>query len=254
MLAINRQKKIIKLLKKHKSLTIQKLSQDLEISLNTVHSDINKIISTTPNIQKTYGGIIWIDSFELAIDMRYKQNSHKKQQIGELVATQLLAYNNPSVFMDSSTTTCAVIKEFVKTQKQATIITYAVDILNVIGINSEISVIGCGGTWWGKEHCFIGPKVLEEISNYKTHIAILGASGLVQDIGILNGNVETNSIKQMMNETSAETWIVCEDIKFDQNSLVYCIDFTNITKIFTNKEPSISWQKFLAEQNIEILY
>ncbi|MGL5955021.1 MAG: DeoR/GlpR family DNA-binding transcription regulator [Brevinema sp.] len=250
MLAVDRQKKIIRLVKKLKSISVQKLSEELNASLNTIRSDIGIIIQTHHNIIKTHGGII-LTSPPLMVDIRHKQSHVEKQKIGKLVFKHLEKYDSPYLFIDSSTTSYACIKELSKSQKRATIITYSVDIFIELNVNQNISAIGCGGIWWGVEHCFIGTQVSEEISKYKTNISILGASGLMQDIGILNGNIETSLVKQIMSQNSEETWIVCENYKFDNSSLVHYLDFSSVTKIFTNSKLSKNWEDFFQAHNIE---
>ncbi|MGL4676565.1 MAG: DeoR/GlpR family DNA-binding transcription regulator [Brevinema sp.] len=252
MLASSRQKKIIQLINKHQGLSVQHLSKLLGISLNTVRSDINSVIKNNPNIKKTHGGIILVA--EPKIDIRYERSLVEKEKISQIVTKHLLEYDNLSLFIDSSTTTYFCIKSFLATQKKATLITNAVDILLEIKNNQNVSVIACGGIWWGTEHCFIGSQVEKELLQYQADIAIIGTSGLIKNKGLFNGNIETVKIKQLMTKQSREVWIVCESSKFDTNALTQFLEFSEITKIFSDKRVSQDWEELFIKNNIQYFY
>lgn len=252
MSSIARQKKIIQYINKHKGLSVHHLSKLLKVSLNTIRSDIKLVIEHNPDIKKTHGGIIL--ATEPQIDIRYKHSIAEKKRIGQIISKHLLEYKAPILFIDSSTTTYICMKTFISTQRKATFITNTIDILPETKCNPNISAIGCGGLWWAAEHCFIGDQAERELSQYHTDIAIISTSGLTKKGGLFNGNMETVKIKQIMSKQSKETWIVAESGKFDKSALIKFLDFSSITKIFTEKKLPPEWELFLQNKGIQYFY
>lgn len=257
MLGIERQKKILDFLKEINPITIQKLSQLLNVSSNTIRADV-AILEKSGVIIKVHGAISLptsnINARKNEIGIRYEKNINEKLIISKEAIKYLPVDKDFSMFIDSSTSALEMANLLSKINIRCTIITHFTNIANILSNIKNISIIFCGGTWWGYENCTIGIETVSQLEKYKTDIAIIGCTSIEIENGIFNGNIETVPIKQKMIENATETWLLCDSSKFDFSSLLKIANFKDIDRLFTDKEPSENWKSHLSEMNVELYF
>lgn len=251
-----RKQKILNLLQEYQYLTIKELANYCCVSLNTVRSDISELC-VDGVIVKFHGGIMLLpDSLQITspeISIRHGHCLEQKKLIGQLVA-KALPRKDVSIFFDSSTTSLEVAKCLVNHNSRITAITNFSNIAQILSKNSNHSVILCGGKWLSYENCTIGNSVLDMINEYSVDYAILGCTAIDIEKGVYNGSFETITIKQKMLKNARETWLVCDDSKFDKQDLISMFPLTDITTIFTNIFISAKWEKYCLKNNIKLIY
>ncbi len=257
MLAIERQEKILHFLKELNPITIQKLSELLNVSSNTIRSDV-AALEKLGAIIKVHGAISLptsnIHARKNKIGIRYEKNINEKRSIAKEVIKYLPIDRDFSMFIDSSTSALEIanILAFSDLNIKCTIITHFTNIANVLGNIKNISVVLCGGLWWGYENCTVGTETLSQLEKYQADIAIISCTSIELGGGLFNGNVEPVPVKQKMINNATETWLLCDSSKFDFPSLLKICSFEYINKLFTDKEPSQNWCSYLSKMNIEM--
>lgn len=255
MLSIERQEKILTMLKEINQITIQELSEILSVSHNTVRADVS-VLEQAGAIIKIHGGVTLplsnMNAVNNMIGIRYSKNLNEKRHIAKEVVKHFPRDQEFSLFIDSSTSALEVANLLVNTDIRCTIITHFTNIVHALGTTTHISIILCGGKWWAYENCSIGDDTIEQLDKYHADIAIIGCTSLKMGQGIFNGNVETVSVKHKMIQNAEQTWLLCDSSKFDSSSLLKIADFHEINKIFTNKIPSSEWESYLLKNKVEL--
>lgn len=257
MLAIERQEIIVNIIKEKHKISILELSQILQVSLNTVRTDVS-ILEKNGIIIKVHGGIKLPISNANAVSnnigIRFFKNLNEKRKIAKSVLSKLKFDQNYSIFMDSSTSSLIVAEEFSQVQFKGIIITNFTNIIQILGTHSSLTSILCGGHWWANENCVIGEEAINFIANYYVDIALIGCTAINLELGIFNGNTEVVPLKQKMISNAKETWLLCDSSKFNQYSLLKIADFSQIHKIFTDKKPSNEWVSFCNKNSIDLIF
>ncbi len=257
MLAIERHEKILEFLKQIDPITIRELSQLLQVSSNTIRTDVAEL-EKSGAILKVHGAISLptsnLNAIKNDIGIRYAKNINEKRLIATEIMKTIPKDTDFSMFIDSSTSALEVAHLLSKTNIQCTIITHFSNIAQILGHLQNISIIFCGGSWWGCENCTIGTETVTQLDSFKSNIALIGCTSLDLENGIYNGNIETVPVKQKMIENAEETWLLCDSSKFGYPSLQKICNFDAISRVFTDKEPENKWKKFFNKMNIILHY
>lgn len=257
MLSFKRQEIILDLLKKDKKITITELSKQLNVALNTIRSDL-ETMEQDGLVLRVRGGVSLpssnINATNNNIGIRYQKNLNEKRIIAKEIVKELPNDIDFSIFMDSSTSAMQVAHVMSQLSKRCTVITHFTNIAHILGTNSKISVILCGGMWWSNENCVIGSETIDMLDSYRADIALVGCTGIKLKQGIFNGNIETVPIKRKMIKNANKSWILCDSSKFDQDSLIKIADFSDIDRIYTDKAPSKEWLEYFDSIKTEVFY
>ena len=257
---IYRHNKILELLEHEQVLYVDKLSQLLHVSPNTIRNDLN-MLSKKGLLIKIHGGATSIHYVvEKRVDRlnyRINQNISFKQAIAKQVVANLPKDEFLTLFMDSSTTVLEIANELRQYPHKITIITNFYLIPMALNDNPNITVIMIGGTWWKDEYCTIGKLALDTLSLYPVSIALLGCKGLIIEDGILNIydlNTDVTAIKKRMIGFAQQTWICADSTKFNQKSYTHIASIDNITTFATDTPPSLEYRHLMEQKNVSILY
>lgn len=254
MLSIERHEKIINLIKQKEKITITELSTILNVSLNTVRTDVT-ILAKKGIIIRVHGGIALPSSNFNApvneIGARYLKNIREKKIIAELVMQELYNKNVSTLFMDSSTSVMLVAELLGQERKPYTIITNFVNIAQMFSLHPTIKVIVCGGEWWGLENCTIGKSTINDVMGYHVDVAFIGCTAIDLEHGLSNAVTETVPIKQAMIKNAKETWVLCDSSKFNNKSLMKILDLSKIHKVFTDKNFDQQWLNYCKKNSIQ---
>ncbi|MGL5956133.1 MAG: DeoR/GlpR family DNA-binding transcription regulator [Brevinema sp.] len=255
MLGILRKQKILQLINQYHQVSVQELATLLKVTTNTIRVDLREL-QANGEIIRVWGGVI---SSSLSIDsedqlsVRGTQNLEAKQHIAQKVIDALPKKERLSIFLDSSTTCFEVVKLLKTTKKKLIVITNFYKIALELNHNPSITVILSGGVWWSQEFSCIGNDALSTLQHYRVDLALISCAGIDIKDGIFNGNFETTPIKQLMQKNSTETWLLCDNSKFDTTSLSHMFDISQINKLFTNHTISSEWQEYCSQHNISVI-
>lgn len=251
-----RKQRILTLLQESNLMHIKELAQQCDVSLNTIRSDI-KYLVMEGFLLKFHGSVMLPKSptqfNPTEISVRHSYKIEEKRIIAELVAKQIPKNKDVSIFFDSSTTSLEVAKALVNHPTRITVITNFSNIAQILAKNPNHIIILCGGRWCSYENCTLGDETLKTIESYSVDYAIMGCTGIHMTNGVFNGSVETLAIKQKMQHHAKETWLICDNEKFDKIDLLRMFPIEFVSKIFTNTILSQEWETFCKQKNI-LLY
>ncbi len=233
MTYLERQDKILKMLSEKDSCPVKYLSEVLNVSYNTVHSDINNLIKLGHPITKIHGNIL-LEGSAADINKRSFNQHAEKEIISELFINTLPKNQQLSFFFDSSTTNINIVKRLVKLNANMICATNYVDLAYITGNYPNIMTIMFGGSWWNTEHSIIGDAAVQDIAKHHVDIAVLGCSGLSMKRGIFNPYAETILIKHEMAKNADQVWLVCDHTKWGKDGFLHLFDFSDIDIILTS--------------------
>lgn len=250
MLAIDRRKTILEIINKQESVKVVDLSQQFNVTLETIRRDLEKL-ENEGYIKRSYGGAVLNQSTneDLSINIREATNKEGKNLIGKKVAD--LIQDGDTIMMDSSTTALCVAKYL--TNKNITIITNALKIPMVLAGHSNIQVISTGGTLKSTSLSFVGHWAESAVEKYYVNKTIISCKAVNLEHGIMEPHQLETEVKKRMIKTSEQVILAVDSSKFDRKSFIKAYNFDEIDTIVTDKDVSDKWTEVLRENNVEYI-
>ncbi|MFA9466305.1 MAG: DeoR/GlpR family DNA-binding transcription regulator [Velocimicrobium sp.] len=233
-----------------KTVTLDQLCSEFNVSKNTIRRDIDELVSIE-NIKKIYGGVT-VEGYKpmVSFDERNISNLESKQQIAQRAAA--LVNDNEIVFIDSGTTTMHMI-EYIKEKKNLTILTNSIEVIMRSIPYPNINVISLSGSLNRKTLSFTGTSCAQVLSNFNISKAFLAATGISTIGGASNSSAAETEIKRTALMKSQKNFLLVDHTKFGIISLMTFSNFDNINSIITDEMPSNELKDTLEQNNCKIL-
>lgn len=254
MLAIERQKHIIEIVKKEKSVKVIELSKLFDVTEETIRRDLEKI-EKQGILKRTYGGAVFItnaskDTEDTPFSMRVKENISGKQKIALAVSQIFL---DGEVIMLDPSTTCLEVAKNIDHNKRLTVITNSISILSELSTHEELNVVSTGGTLRKRSLSLIGPTAKENIKNYYADKAVISCKGVDLEKGVMDTNELEAEIKKAMIGCAKEIILAVDSTKMQKISVHKLIELSQIDYIVTDEELTAEWKAFCEKQQIQTI-
>jgi DeoR family transcriptional regulator, fructose operon transcriptional repressor len=231
MFPLERQKKIVELLMIKKVLKISELTEELQVSVDTLRRDLN-LLTKQGKIEKIYGGIKLVESKfgESTIDERMISHLEEK----ELIAQKCCEYihDGDCIYIDSGSTTYQIAK-YIKDKKKLTVVTNSIPVVNEL-INSDVELIIIGGKVRKNEQSVVSYDYLFNFHELNISKAFICASGITIEKGISDYNLEETVTRKKMIELSKEVYVAVDSTKFNKDVTVGVASLDKIDYIITD--------------------
>lgn len=233
MFAVERQKRILELLKENGAVWVSKLAEDLEVTEETIRRDLEKL-EQKETLLRTHGGAVPINdnNHELSLDKRKKLNSESKAKLAKEAVKHIVS--GDTVFLDASTTTFYIAKE-IKSLKNVTVVTNSLRVVEELIDCEGIKVIAIGGVATLNQS-MVGSIAENNIrSNYFANKVFFSSRG-ISTVGILDSNEQECFIKQCMMKNSTKKFFVCDKSKINKVGFVKLAQLDAVDCIIAEKE------------------
>ncbi|MBE7011506.1 MAG: DeoR/GlpR transcriptional regulator [Ruminococcaceae bacterium] len=252
MLALERQKRILEILNADGSVLVSKLSEELDVTEETIRRDLEKLEKQEVLI-RTHGGAVPVDEndYELSLEKRKNTNITAKEKL----AKEAVKFVKPwdTIFLDASTTTFYMAKE-IKKMQNVTVITNSVRVINELSGLKDVKVIGIGGLL-SQNQSFVGSLAEDTIEkNYFANKMFFSSKGIMEeDTWVLESNEQECAIKQKMIKNSTERYFICDKSKIGRVGFVKLLPFEKINYFITDYKPSEKWIEIFKEESVEVV-
>jgi DeoR/GlpR family transcriptional regulator of sugar metabolism len=248
MLKNARKEKIVNILEKEKECKIDYLLKIFNISLATIHRDLDEL-EREGRVRKVHGGVILnvSEDIETKNAIRMKTNVELKKKIA-LKALEFVK-NEDLLFLDNSTT-CYYFAKVLSESKfeDIIVVTNSYLIPGLFVKNKNIQIISTGGLLSKELNCFVGPNVISNISEFNANkfffsVAAISIEGGLSDIY----RPETDGIKRASFSRSRSRICLVDSTKFNRigQSKVFLIE--DVDKIITDSGCDMELRKKFAD-------
>jgi DeoR family myo-inositol catabolism operon transcriptional repressor len=233
----------------NKSVSLDQLCEEFQVSKNTIRRDIDELVATE-NIKKIYGGVT-VEGYKsmTSFDERNINNLHPKQLIAKKAAE--LVKSGEIIFIDSGTTTMHMIEHITDT-KNLTILTNNIEVIMRSIPYPNINVISLSGTLNRETLSFTGSSAADVLSKYNISKAFIAATGISTIGGATNSSPSETDIKRTALMKSQKNYLLIDHTKFDVISLMTFSNLEKIDSIITDALPPAPLQEYLSKNNCDI--
>ena len=210
--AAARQQEILKLLSQDASVSVADLAAHFNVSKPSIRRDL-RMLDEMGLLQRTYGGAVrTVSPFSEATFSERKVSHHdEKIRIGEAAAQQILP--GMVVFIDGGTTTDCIVPFML--DRNVTVVTYALNVMNHLATSEEVTLIGIGGTIDNRTLTFGGVLALASVEAYNMQfdIAFISCAAVSARRGVTNDNLEVIPIKRIAIESAQRVILLADSSK-----------------------------------------
>ncbi|MDU9002593.1 DeoR/GlpR family DNA-binding transcription regulator [Sedimentitalea todarodis] len=245
-----RHERILSVLDANPSIRVKELADELGVSSETVRRDLTEL-DNTGRIARTYGGAVRTKAFEPALAERLKLHIAQREAIARLAVER--AGTASSLFIGGGATTLHFARALRQTSRRLTVLTPAFSIATELSTNPMIEVMALPGIVEPKEGVVYGGETLKCIAQFRTPLAVIGASGVDAD-GVSEALLNVAQVYSAMVRHSDETLVLADSSKFGVRSLQQVVGLERNVCLVTQKEPEPALQAAIRQRGAELLY
>ncbi|MBT2574949.1 DeoR/GlpR transcriptional regulator [Bacillus sp. ISL-51] len=234
---------------KNGAASLDELCEVFNVSKNTVRRDINKLAEKGV-IKKVYGGVTSAEKSVLVpYENRTIQNQDEKIKIAHYASRFI--EDHDLVFIDSGTTTKSIL-ETLDPNKNVTVLTNSLDIINSASSLKNINLIIIGNNYKRKTRSFVGIDDPNTLNKYNINKAFMSATGTTITHGLTNSDLLEYEVKKKISEKANEVYLLADHSKFGKSTLLTYAPFERLHCIVTSQPLDEEYTKYCKEHQIDI--
>ncbi|WLR46624.1 DeoR/GlpR family DNA-binding transcription regulator [Halobacillus litoralis] len=212
MLPQERQKEILKLLQEYRSMKINELSKQLNVTRETIRKDLYEM-EDKGLIKKVHGGAILNKAnSETNYDHRKYTNYIEKKSIAKKAAE--LVEDGDTIYIDYGTTALLFAKELMS-KSDLTVITNSLPIANELVNYTDFQVVVIGGTIRKNEKSLFGPVANLGMEHLYVDSGFFGMGAISSEAGYTNFHMGESEVSRRMIKHSNKTVVIADFSKFN---------------------------------------
>lgn len=231
---ISQDKLILEKLQKSQYLTVEELSESLNVSPSTIRRKLSVLQSNGLVIRK-HGGAQLAESnnYYPSFTFRAHQNSPEKKKIA-LMAIKLIK-NGDLIFLDGSTS-AYYIADYLSEFSDLRVVTNGIDTLSLLSKNKTTAYSTGGRISETNRSVLIGEKAVEDVCAYSADIVFFSASAINQDGEVYDCFEEENVIRSYMIKHAKIKVLLIDETKFGKNGQYRLCNANDIDYIVCNTD------------------
>lgn len=217
------------------TMRIERLADQFEISLMTVHRDLDELQSR--GLLRKSRGLATATATNL-VESSDVYRANRELEEKEALARAAIEFIEPgqAVILDDSTTVHQIAKHL-HTRTPLTIITNALTLMNEVNGQRGVSLLALGGQYHNWCNAFMGWMTTQAISNMRADIFIMSTPAITDDIAF-HQTLETVHTKRAMFDAARTRILLADHTKFDKSALHALVPLSDFdTVIVDDKTP-----------------
>jgi len=254
MLIVERQQRLLDLLKARQTASLDELSRELEVSSSTVRRDLESL-EKDGSVRRTHGGAVYRGEARAngvgpgastphpSLAMRMQENLAAKQAIGAAAAA--LVEPNMTVLMDGGSTVIVAAQRIEARPIQ--IVTNSLSIAQLFKDEESAELVLAGGTLYPRTEVTTGPLCRGTLAELHADIALMSLAGIYGD-DAFNINMAMASVEQAMMRQATRTVLLMDSSKFGRRSLARVASLGEFDQIITDAGIDAEWRDRLGDR------
>lgn len=251
MIPAKRRYLILEYIREHNFVGIDEISRQFDISVPTVHRDLNQL-QEDGFLQKVRGGAI--SQIGRVIETSYHNRSQLFIEEKKRIAKYALRFisNDMSMMLDNSTTVQAMAK-MLGSFRGLTVITYFEQIIQELSRPGyQISVVSTGGELDRTHMTLIGPIVEATLKDMYVPLAFISTNALSPSMGIMHPHSDETRRKQLIIQAAEEVILLVDHSKIGKTALNIVAPLEKISRIVTDRELDEDTTEQFLNHNVEV--
>jgi DeoR/GlpR family transcriptional regulator of sugar metabolism len=231
MLSVERRQSIINILNRDGRVVVLALSQELDVSIDTVRRDLRDL-AAEGRLQRVHGGALPASPASTSFLDRQRYLTDEKISIARRAAQ--LAQNGMVIAMGGGITNVQTAEHFGLDLK-ATVITHNPAVVMALAEHLHVEVILVGGKLLKYTMVTVGPETVEGFRRLRADLCFLGVCSLHPEVGISDIHYEEVQVQREMIACAGEVVALASSDKMGTASPFVIGPLTDVNLIITDK-------------------
>ena len=247
----SRRSKILELLRTSGKISVNRLSQLLDVTQVTIRNDLT-CLEQEGRLIRTQGGASLLPEAMLhERDGDAVANEPQKRAIGAAIADMI--HDGDTLFINSGTTS-ECLADALRVRKNLNIVTNSLKVASILGAVPTFRVLLVGGEINARFGFTHGGDAQEQLSKYQADWAVLSVDGISARGGITTHHAEEAVIDRMMVASAKHPVIAADSSKLGRAGFSRVCECGKGLRLVTNPDADAETADLLRDSGIEILY
>jgi len=214
MLTTQRKQFILKKLKQEGQIIAKQVSQELDLSEDTIRRDLREL-AQEGLLLRVHGGALPASPAVINFAVREHLASQGKIAIGRAAASMIQP--GQVVILDGGTTARELARHLPR-ELRFTVVTHSPTIAIELVEHPSVEVILIGGRLFKHSVVAVGAAAIEAISQIRADTFFMGVTGIHPEFGLSTGDLEEAHIKRALSAAAADTIVMVSSEKLNAAS------------------------------------
>jgi DeoR/GlpR family transcriptional regulator of sugar metabolism len=249
MLALERHRQMLDLLKKHGSVRTTEVAKTLGVTEETVRRDFEKL-EAEGMLMRSHGGAVRLETQrrEFPVRERAAQNSGAKIQIARAAVAKIS--EGQTIFFDPSTTVQHLAEAL--PDMPLTVVTNSLQIANLLADKPAVHVVLLGGNLMSSSLSCTGWAAEQTLNLYRIDSAFVSCRGIDPERGLSEASEEQARLKHRVVEGAESVYLLADSSKSGVASSYFYSQNSAVDVWITNEKPSPALESALTAQGVRI--
>lgn len=252
MLANERRDYILKKIKNHGAITTAQLVEELGVSIETVRRDL-LAMEEGHLLLRVHGGAVAIGEMATpkTLDLRELEYQKEKRALSRRAAR--LISEGDIIGVDGGSTAVLFAEALRERFESLTVITYSLDVFEILSGIKGITVILAGGCYLPSERCFCGAITVDTISRLRMQKAFVFPTAVSIKQGITYYSDDTALIVSRLFESAEQIFVLADSSKLEKSALISVSEMQREYVYVTDSEVSEEIKRLYAENGYNLI-
>ncbi|MBO9153606.1 DeoR/GlpR family DNA-binding transcription regulator [Chitinophaga sp. GCM10012297] len=249
MIKEERQKLIMREINLHNKVLSNDLSILLDVSEDTVRRDLKELVEEG-YIIKVHGGAI---SKSLATPFM-KDSTVYAQDYKQTIAEKTLSLiKKDMVILTEGGTTMLEVAKAIPEHLTVTFFTISPQVAITLSEKSNLEVITIGGKLCKNANLHTGSSVINQLSEIKADLCLLGANGFSAEEGLTDVDWEIVQVKKAIVRSARKTAVLCISEKLNSSRRLKICDVNQVDYLVTELAPNHPMMAAYNKEGLTVL-
>lgn len=255
MLAVERQRKLVELLRLQQSAQLDDLATTVGVSTSTVRRDIDQL-EQQGLVERTHGGVLYrgngatlsgdvlaSNGTSRTLSARMQEDVEAKQAIGRYAAS--LVQPHMTLLLDAGSTVIYAAQLIEARPLQ--IVTNSLTIANIFIDDDDVELLVVGGSLYPRTGALVGPIAMGCLADLHADMLFFSLAGIYGE-DAFNIQLTMAQVEQMMMRQAAQSVMLMDASKFGRKSLVRVCSVNEVDAIVTDQRVGDDWREGLGDR------
>jgi DeoR/GlpR family transcriptional regulator of sugar metabolism len=247
MLIVDRQSRVLEILRQRKTALLDDLARELGVSPSTIRRDLEQLESRGL-VSRTHGGAVYrgtdgpapATDRSLALTERLQSEVAEKQLIGKYAASQVQP--QMTVLLDGGSTVIYAARQI--TARPIQVVTNSLGVAGIFVDDDQVELIMIGGTLYPRTGVMVGPIATGCLADLHADLLLFSLAGIYGDEAF-NQNLAMAQVEQAMLRQAARSVLLMDSGKFGRKSLARVCGLGEVDQVVTDPGISVEWRERL---------
>ncbi|NNM85192.1 MAG: DeoR/GlpR transcriptional regulator [Phycisphaerales bacterium] len=244
MLIVERQKKLLDILRERHSAPLESLAAELGVSSSTVRRDVEALQSQGV-VDATRGGVIFRGrtSGLTGLDERMNQQVDAKRLIGKAAAA--MVEPGMTVYFDGGSTVRYMVEQI--SARPLQVVTNSLTVAAGFANDDRVELLLLGGTLYPRSGVLVGPITTQALAEIHADLMVFSVAGIFEG-DIYNSNLAMAEVEKLAIKQAARRVLLADSSKFGRKSLARVCPLEDLDLIISDTAIGEPWRSTLTDK------